>query len=153
MEAINEHGLDKLEIKVVPYLSKGKYEKAMNSFIDLSEKLVKEAKTNKPYSATHPLRLPLSLNQLGTNLLGGLFIAAICVYFLKRNNRKGKPVLRNSVLLADEDRIVTLSNDIFVNSKTYVRSSSSSGGRSSGRSGGSHRSSSGRSHGGRGGRF
>ena len=61
IRVFTDYGLEILEEQIVPYLSEGEYERAFETFGDLCENFLKEAKENRPYDRDHPYRRPMPL--------------------------------------------------------------------------------------------
>lgn len=140
------------------HLKDGNYDKSFNFFVDMVEKFVTEAKTNKPYSERHRYheRKSMIKGMVWPIIIG--IVAAALVTSYKYNNYTGSVRMKGE---ADEYMVGGLSlreqRDEFRYSKVTrvkrVQESSSGSSGSSHHSSGSHRSSSGRSHGGGGGKF
>lgn len=141
----------------LPYISKGRYAKGFEKFIDLSDDFLTQYAKGKPYDYGRLPKPPLAWYWLPVTLAAAAFFAWSIVGGMKNNlksvrrqNAADDYIVRGSFALATE-------KDLFLNKNLSIvpipRNSGSSG--SSGGGGGSrtHTSSSGRSHGGSSGKF
>lgn len=144
-------GIEYISDIIVEKLGDEEYYDALNSFVELSDEFVTEAKENKPYDVGHMPKgkLPLFRNIL-IALIAGVVVAGLyCLYLWNKlksvapNNRAKDYVVRDSMNIKE-------SYDMFLYHTVHAtkkESKSSSGGSSI------HTSSSGRSHGGGSGKF
>ena len=148
MKHLTDYGLDKIISLTTPALKKSEYGEAFNTYLDLVDEFLGEAKDNKPYDTNHKYRTTGDVvKTILLVLLISLLVAAGIVWWMVRsmNTVRKQPGAKEY----SKDLNLTSSSDIFLYSHTTSRRiPKSSGGGSS-----SHSGSSGRSHGGRGGSF
>lgn len=156
IQAVNEYGLDVLESEIVQKLSNGNYYDAFDTYIELVEDFVEEAKSNQPYSYSHKY-ISTSDKILCTGISGivSLLIGIIVGFVLKSKLKTVHSKYQASDYLDKNSVRITGRRDYFMYSNTTrrlrPRENHSSGSRSSGSI--TRTSSSGRSHGGRSGSF
>lgn len=154
--AFTDAGLRYMEDQFVKYLGNGDYNKAFNTYADLSDKFISQARTGQPYDANKlPKKNPPAywiLIALAIGIVFGFIITGVMKSKLKTVHMQtaAKTYIKNNSLN------ISRSQDMFLyaNVDRRAKEKSSSSGSSSGGSGSStHTSSSGRSHGGSSGKF
>ena len=155
--AITDAGLDYMSNKFLAPLSAGDYALAFNTYADLVDEFVTQAKTDKPYDSDNLPKDPPSLLWMPASGLLGLVLAWLVTAYLR-----GQLTSVQSSSDAKEYRKsgsfkLTNAQDLFlfrnVSKVPRPKSTSSSSGFRGGGGSSSHRSFSGRSHGGGGGKF
>lgn len=152
--AITDAGLDYMSEKFVPKMSGGDYSEAFETFAELCDKFVTQAKEGEPYDIGNMPREPLSLLWIPGSMLIGAIISFIILAKFKSDLKTVRKQRAASDYSKPGSFVLTEQRDTFLYSKVDRRlkpKDTSSGGSSGGSS--SHRSSSGRSHGGGGGKF
>ncbi len=146
--AFTDAGLKYISNKFKPYLSKKNYAKAFNTFADLCDEFITQAKTGKPYDNGNLPKEPLPLWWIPASVGIGLFVAFLITNKMKN---KLKTVVKKAGAedyLRKESLKVERSNDVFLyNTLTKTPKAKKSSGSST------HFGSSGRSHGGSSGKF
>lgn len=90
----NEYGFDYITNRVVPKLSDGDYYDAFNTFADLTEAFLKEAREGTPYSDEHPAKLTFLSHALpylmsfGIAFIVAAIICSIQIAAMKTANKK-----------------------------------------------------------------
>lgn len=150
--AFTDKGIEYISDKFVSYLSDGDYAEAFNTYAELCDKFITEAKQGKPYDVGNMPKDPFNFGvaliiSIVVGLIIGLVIAQSAKSQLKtvRANNTAQSYVRKGSLN------ITRQGDIFLYrnvSRTEIETSSNSGGGSS-----THTSSSGATHGGGGGKF
>lgn len=149
--AVTDAGLDYMADRFVPELSNGDYEEAFETYADLCDEFIQQARTGRPYDVGS---LPRGSFNFGTKLITSLvigFIAALIVTGVMRSSLKSiRPQPSAANYVRNGSMQMTEMGDFFLYRHVSRRAKpkSNSGGGSS-----THRSSSGRSHGGGGGKF
>lgn len=78
--AITDYGVDYISERVVSELSDDEYYKAFETFVDLSDAFLKEARTGTPYDVDHPARLTFFSKLLPYLMSFGIaFIVALII--------------------------------------------------------------------------
>ena len=152
IRAFTDAGLEYMSDRFVPKLSSGEYEQAFNSFAELSDKFLTQAKTDKPYDKGNLPKEPLSWIWVPLSLGVGLVTAFVVVSSMAGQLKSVEPDVAATNYIVENSLTVTQAEEKFLY-KTIDKvarpkeSKSSSGGSST------HTSSSGRTHGGAGGKF
>ena len=146
--AITDAGLEYISDRFVPHLSDGEYMKAIETFADLCDSFITQAKTGDPYDSHN---LPKEPFNVVLNLLICLGIGLVVALIVTGKMRSDLVTVRQQVK-ADNYVIpgslqLTNSRDLFLYSQVTKTERPKSGGSST------HTSSSGRTHGGGGGKF
>ena len=147
--AFTDAGLDYMSDIFVPYMSDGDYMKAFETYADLCEQFVTQAKNGRAYDNGNMPKVPFNLvKYAGIALIGGVVIALLIVEVMRRSLQSVRPQRSAGNYIKNGSMHITDSEDrfLYANVSKRARPKSSSGSSS-------HRSSSGRSHGGRGGKF
>lgn len=152
IRVFTDYGLEILEEQIVPYLSEGEYERAFETFGDLCENFLKEAKENRPYDRDHPYRRPMPLWLRGVIcLVSGLAVGGGILAVLTAQLRSVGYEKRAQEYVRDGSFRITGARDLFlyrtITSRRIERSHPGGGGSST------HRTSDGGRAGGRGGSF
>ncbi len=150
--AITDAGLDYISDRFVPYLSEGDYAEAFETYAELCDDFISQARTGRPYDTGN---MPRGAFNFGAKLIVSLiigFVAALITTGIMRSSLKSiRPQPSAASYIRNGSMQVTEHGDMFLYrhvSRTAKPKNNSSGGGSS-----THRSSSGRSHGGGGGKF
>ena len=152
IKALTDYGIEDLEDRFLPDLSKGDYEASFNTFADRCAWLLDTARKGRPYDVGYRL----NLFTLALAILAGLLLAFIPVSAMKRQLTDVKKNMNADRYLETQSFALTQNSDVFLNSHVsrtvHVEPQRSGGG---GHSGGSstHTSSSGGTHGGHSGKF
>ena len=146
--AITDAGLEYISDRFVPHLSDGEYMEAFETFADLCDSFITQAKTGDPYDSHN---LPKEPFNVVLNLLICLGIGLVVALIVTGKMRSDLVTIRQQVR-ADNYVIpgslqLTGSRDLFLYSQVTKTERPKSGGSST------HTSSSGRTHGGGGGKF
>lgn len=153
--AVTDAGLDYMSDQFVPYMSDGDFATAFDTFAELCDSFITQAKNGDPYDIHNMPKEPFSA---GFNLLIAIAIGFV-VAFISTGVMKGKLTSVRQQVRADnyvtpDSLQLTHSRDLFLYSRVTKTERVQSSSSSSGRGGSStHRSSSGRRHGGGGGKF
>lgn len=154
--AITDGGVEYISNQFVKYLSAGDYALAFNTYADLVDQFVSQAKTDKPYDRGNMPKEPLSLLWLPASALLGLFVAWAITALLKGQLQSVQNESGAENYMKKDSFKLTNSQDLFlyrnVTSVPIPKNNNSSGFRGGGGSS-SHGSFSGGSHGGGGGKF
>ncbi len=149
--AFTDAGLDYMADQFVPYLSDGDYAEAFETFAELCDEFVQQARTGRPYDIGN---MPRGSFNFGTKLIVSLiigFVSALIATGVMRGSLKSiRPQPSAASYVRNGSMQVTEHGDMFLYrhvSRIAKPKNNSSGGS------GTHRSSSGRSHGGRSGKF
>ena len=151
--ALTDYGINDLEGRFLPDLSKGNYAAAFNTFADRCEWLLKTARNGRPYDVGYNI----NWLTLGIAILAGLLFAFIPVGTMKRQLTSVAQNTNANLYLDAQSFALTQNSDVFLTKTVartrHVEAQKSSGG--GGHFGGSstHTSSSGGSHGGHSGKF
>ena len=144
-------GIDYIGEKMKPDLSEGNYAKAFETYADLCDEFITQAKDDTPYDTSNFPREPLSMIWIPISIVIGVVLALIIVGVMKGKLKTVRSqAAANSYLKKDSLNIET-SQDLFLYStvsRTKIEREESSDGGSS-----THTSSSGSTHGGGGGKF
>ena len=150
----NEYGFDYISERVVSKLSDGDYYDAFNTFADLSEAFLKEAREGTPYSDEHPAKLTFLsralpyLMSFGIAFIVAAIVCSVQIASMKTANKKH----RASEYMEPGSFHLTKKRDYYLYTTTHrvkrEKQESSSGG---GGGGGGHTDSNG--FGGGGGKF
>ena len=90
----NEYGFDYITDRVVPKLSDGDYYDAFNTFADLTEAFLKEAREGTPYSDEHPAKLTFLSHALpylmsfGIAFIVAAIVCSVQIAAMKTANKK-----------------------------------------------------------------
>ena len=147
--AITDSGIDYMSDQFVDDLSDGNYPEAFDTFADLCEEFVDQAKNGKPYDVGH---MPKGEFPLGKDILisigVGLFIALVSTMTMRGKMKSVRWKASASDYIKPDSMVVTDSRDMFLYIHLdRVAIPKNEGGSST------HTSSSGASHGGGGGKF
>lgn len=155
--AITDAGLNYISDKFLNHLSSGDYALAFNTYADLVDQFVTQAKTDTPYDSDSLPKDPLSLMWLPVSGLLALVVAWLVTAILKGQLTSVQSRSDAREYMKDGSFKLTNSQDLFlyrnVSKVPRPKSTSSSSGFRGGGGSSSHRSFSGRSHGGGGGKF
>lgn len=147
--AFTDAGLDYMSDIFVPYMRDGDYMKAFETYADLCDQFVTQAKNGRAYDNGNMPKAPFNLAKYGgIALIGGIVIALLIVETMRRSLKSVRPQRSAGNYIKNGSMNITDSEDrfLYANVSKRARPKSSSGSSA-------HRSSSGRSHGGRGGKF
>ena len=157
INAITDAGLNYISDKFLNHLSSGDYALAFNTYADLVDQFVTQAKTDTPYDSDSLPKDPLSLMWLPVSGLLALVVAWLVTAILKGQLTSVQSRSDAREYMKDGSFKLTNSQDLFlyrnVSKVPRPKSTSSSSGFRGGGGSSSHRSFSGRSHGGGGGKF
>lgn len=146
--AVTDAGLEYMSDQFVPLLSDGAYADAFNTFADLCDAFITQARTGDPYDSHN---LPKEPFAFGMNLLIclgiGLVVALLVTGKMKAALTSVRQQVKADAYVTPGSLQLTNSRDLFL----YSQLSKTERPRSDGSS--THISSSGRSHGGGGGKF
>lgn len=150
IRAFTPVGQEYIMDRVLPHLKSDNYQKAFFEFVKLSDKFVKEAKTNKPYDNDHMPARPIS-TYVKWFLISAIIGFVISIFIANQKKAKLKSVVAKSEAndyLKKDSLKLTNKEDIYLNKfvSYQVIESKSSSSNSSGSD--RHTSSSGRTHGG-----
>lgn len=146
--AFTDAGLDYISDIFVPYMSDGDYMKAFETYADLCDQFVTQAKNGRAYDNGNMPKAPFDLVKYGgIALIGGGIIALLIVEVMRRSLQSVRPQRSAGNYIKNGSMHITASEDRFLYANVSKRARPKSSGSST------HRSSSGRSHGGRGGKF
>ena len=155
--AITDAGLEYMSERFLKHLSSGNYAQAFNTYADLVDDFVTQAKTGKPYDVDNLPKEPFSLLWLPASGLLGFAVAWLVTTLLKGQLQSVQPRFDAREYMRNDSFALTKSQDLFlyrnVSRQARPKPTSSSSGFKGGGGSSSHRSSSGRSHGGGGGKF
>ena len=155
--AITDAGLNYISDKFLNHLSSGDYALAFNTYADLVDQFVTQAKTDTPYDSDSLPKDPLSLMWLPVSGLLALVVAWLVTAILKGQLTSVQSRSDAREYMKDGSFKLTNSQDLFlyrnVSKVPRPKPTSSSSGFRGGGGSSSHRSFSGRSHGGGGGKF
>lgn len=151
--AFTDSGIEYMEERFVGYLSDGDYATAFETYAELCDEFITEAKSGKPYDDGNMPRSPFPWGQnLLISLAVGLLIAFIATAVMRSKLKSVRSKAGATDYVRDGSFRVTRSLDFFlyrtVSRRARPKDTGSGGGGSS-----THSSSSGRSHGGGGGKF
>ena len=143
-------GLMYIEDNILKYLSKGKYYKAFDNYVESCESLARRYSKGNVYKK---YKAPFELaKSVGTSCLVGIVLAAMSGFIMVKQMKPVENKLDATEYVVKGSFNLKSSRDRYITEHTDIQKhESSSGGRSGGIS--LHTSSSGRSHGGRGGKF
>ncbi len=147
IDAFTDYGIDYIFDEVTPYVRNKDYYQVMYTYVNLSEKFLKEARNNRPYDTNNKVKGTIDYIKYEAIALGVSLVLAIIIVVamkLKMNTALKRSTAQEYIRAGSMN--LTVNKDVFMYSNTTkvkIQSSSSSGGGSS-----THRSSSGRSHGG-----
>ncbi|WP_018167145.1 TPM domain-containing protein [Streptococcus minor] len=155
--AITDAGLDYMSEQFLNHLSSGNYFLAFDTYADLVDEFVSQAKTDKPYDIDHLPKAPLSILWLPASALLGFVIAWLVTALLKGQLATVQPRSDAKEYMKNGSFKLTDSKDLFlyrnVTKQARPKSTSGSSGFTGGGGSSSHSSFSGGSHGGGGGKF
>ena len=155
--AITDAGLDYMSNKFLKPLSAGDYTLAFNTYADLVDEFVTQAKTDKPYDSDHLPKDPPSLLWIPASGLFGLVLAWLVTAYLRGQLTSVQSRSDAKEYMKSGSFKLTNAQDLFlfrnVSKVPRPKSTSSSSGFRGGGGSSSQRSFSGRSHGGGGGKF
>lgn len=148
--AFTDAGIEYIGKEIKPYLKKEQYSKALETYADLCDKFITQAKTGEPYTKKNlpkkPFRIALEIIiSISVGIAIGFIVAGVMKSQLKTVNNKTHAadyVNKNSLN-------ITKSNEMFIFSR-ITRSAKPKEGNSGSST---HQSSSGTNHGGGGGKF
>ncbi len=149
--AFTDAGMDYMVDRFKPDLSDGDYYKAFDTYADLCDDFLVQAKTGNPYDVGNLPKTPLGLHWILIALVVGVIIAVIVIGVMINDLKSVRPNNRAADYQKEGSFVLNTQKDMFLYrtvSKTKIQKQSSSGGGSS-----THRSSSGRTHGGSSGKF
>ena len=149
--AITDAGIDYISDKFTDSLSEGEYADAFNTYAELCDKFITQAKTGKPYDYGNMPKAPFNvLWHICISIAVGFAVALIVTGIMKGKLKTVRFQSAAANYVKDGSMNVTESRDMFLYthiSRTPRPKESSSGGSST------HTSSSGSTHGGGGGKF
>ena len=150
--AFTDSGIDYMENRFVGYLSDEDYAAAFETYAELCDEFITEARSGKPYDDGNMPKSPFPWGQnLLISLAVGFLIAFIATAIMRSKLKTVRSKAGATDYVRDGSFRVTRSHDFFlyrtVSRRARPKNDSSSGGSST------HSSSSGRSHGGGGGKF
>ena len=149
--AITDAGIDYISDKFTDCLSEGEYADAFNTYAELCDKFITQAKTGKPYDYGNMPKEPFNvLLHICISIAVGFAVALIVTGIMKGKLKTVRFQSAAASYVKDGSMNVTESRDMFLYthvSRTPRPKESSSGGSST------HTSSSGSMHGGGGGKF
>ena len=149
--AITDAGLDYMSAQFVPYLSNGEYAQAFDTYAELCDEFVQQARTGRPYDVSNMPRGSFNFgSKLIVSLVIGLIAALIATSVMYGQLKSLRPQRSAASYVRNGSVQLTQHSDMFLYrriSRTAKPKNNGSGGSST------HRSSSGRSHGGGGGKF
>lgn len=149
--AITDAGLDYISNKFFPDLSDGNYADAFETYAELCDDFIEQAKTGEPYDVGNlPKKTFNAVKMLIISLIMGLIVAFVVTGVMKGQLKTVRHQTGAGSYVKNGSLKVTESRDFFLYKHVDRRAKPKNNG-----SGGSstHRSSSGRSHGGGGGKF
>lgn len=146
--AITDAGLGYISSKFLPDMKKSDYIKSFNTFADLCDKFLTQAKTDKPYDNGNLPKEPLGLIWIPGSLIIGFLIALSITETMRKQLKTVNKKTEANDYLKDGSLNIKNSKDIFLFS-TISRTAKPKN--NSGSS--THSGSSGTSHGGGGGKF
>ena len=151
--AITDAGLDYMSERFVPELSDGDYAEAFETYAELCEDFVREARTGRPYDVGHMPRGSFNFGtKLIVSLVVGFVIALIATGVMRSSLKSIRPQPSAASYVRNGSMQVTEHGDMFLYRRiNRIAKPKNNGGSKGGSS--THRSSSGRSHGGGGGKF
>ena len=149
--AFTDAGLKYMSRNFLPQLKENKYYEAFDTFADLSDKFLTQAKTDKPYDKGNLPREPISLLWIPIAIGLGILIAKFIVKSMADKLKTVRPALAANSYVKENGLNITNSEDKFLYSK--VNKTERPKERDSGGGSSTHTSSSGRTHGGTGGKF
>lgn len=150
--AFTDAGLNRMTGQFIPYLSNGDFYKAFETFANLSDDYITEARAGKPYDVSNLPKKPPSPLLIPISLVIGAIISLILTGIMK-GQLKSVSMQRTATSYVRQNSLNLIgSKDIYLYNVVSKRarpkeSKSSSGGSTT------HKSSSGRSHGGSSGKF
>lgn len=149
--AITDAGLDYMSAQFVPYLSNGEYAQAFDTYAELCDEFVQQARIGRPYDVGNMPRGSFNFgSKLIVSLVIGLIAALIATSVMYGQLKSLRPQRSAASYVRTGSVQLTQHSDMFLYrriSRTAKPKNNGSGGSST------HRSSSGRSHGGGGGKF
>ena len=149
--AFTDAGLKYMSRNFLPQLKENKYYEAFDTFADLSDKFLTQAKTDKPYDKGNLPREPISLLWIPIAIGLGILIVKFIVQSMADKLKTVRPALAANSYVKENGLNITNSEDKFLYSK--VNKTERPKERDSGGGSSTHTSSSGRTHGGTGGKF
>ena len=148
--AITDAGLDYMSDQFVPYLSDGDYAEAFETYADLCDDFVQQARSGRPYDVGNMPRGSFNfVTRLITSLIIGFVVALIATSVMRGSLKSIRPQPSAASYVRNGSMKVTEQSDFFLYRQVnrIAKPKNNSGGSST------HKSSSGRSHGGGGGKF
>lgn len=145
----NDAGIDYIGEQIKPFLSDGEYAEAFNTFAELCDDFISQARNDKPYSRTTLPRAPLSLIWIPVSIAAGVIIALITVGIMKSKLKTVRFQTAANSYVKKDSLNITNSNDLFLYhtvTRTEKPKDNDSGSST-------HTSSSGTTHGGGSGKF
>ncbi len=150
--AFTDYGIDYIGEQIVSDLSYGDYAVAFDTFADLCDSFITQAKSGAPFDYVNLPRTPLSLVWIPISLVTGFIIASVVVGGMKSELNTVRRHTKASSYTVKDSLNLTESRDMFL--YRNVRKTAKPKNTSPSRGGSStHRSSSGTRHGGGGGKF
>ena len=149
--AFTDAGIQYIGDKIKGDLADKNYAEAFDTFAELCDKFITQAREGNPYDVSNMPKEPLSLMLIPISIVIGLILALITVGKMKSKLKTVRFQAAAGSYMKDNSLNITQSRDLFlyniVSRTEKPKSNSSSGGSSS------HTSSSGSTHGGGGGSF
>jgi uncharacterized protein len=147
--AMTDAGIEYIKEQIQPDLTDGDYEEAFETFANMCDDYVKQAKNGTPYDVGNMPKSDLGFTHILIALGIGAAVAAISCLTMKAQLNTIRPKNNAGDYVVEDSLNITNSSDRFLYfiTKKTPKSSNSGGGSST------HHSSSGRSHGGGGGHF
>lgn len=148
--AFTDDGIDYIGNEIKPYLRDGKYSKAFETYANLCDKFITQAKTDKPYDKKNLPKKPFKIIlEILISVGMGVAIAFILGKAMKSQLKTVKSKARATDYVDKDSLNITNSNEMFIFSR--ISRTAKPKEKSSGSS--THQSSSGTTHGGGGGKF
>ncbi len=152
ISAFTDAGIDYMEEMFVPALSDGAYARAFETYAELCDDFLTQAKTGRPYDRGNLPKAPFNVfGSIVISLIVGFVIAFLVMNTMKNELKTVRAQVAANNYVKKNSLNVTVKRDLFLYStmrRTPRPKNTSSGGGSR-----THSSSSGRSHGGGGGKF
>ena len=149
IQVFTDAGIEYIGNKIVPFLSEGDYAGAFETFAELCDEFITQAKTGDPYDTHNLPKEPFDfLMNLAICFVIGLVIAAIATAIMKGQLKSVRSQAGASSYVKSGSLNVTHRQDLFLYRDVKRTAKPKDSGGSS-----THTSSSGRSHGGGGGKF
>lgn len=146
--AFTDRGLSYIEDKFKPMLSEGEYYKAFDTFADLCDDFIKEAKNGKPYDSGHMPKGKFKVIYIFESLVIGVVMSFIVVSCMKGQLKSVRAKAEATDYIKQGSFNLTTQRDTFLYSNVTSKPKPQNNSGSS-----THSSSSGSSHGGSSGSF